>query len=192
MKNPPSKNRTEALRKAQAVRMLLMDVDGVLTDGGIIHGSGGQEFKRFDVQDGMGITLARAGGIRVGIITGRRSEAVVRRSGELHMDVLVQDAHDKQQAFGDVRARYELEDRAVCYVGDDVLDIPLLRRVGFAVAVANAREEVKETADYVTAASGGRGAIREVVELILKSQGRWEGALESTVPGFAPISTEEG
>ena len=184
MKSVNGKKRASYHPKLKAIRMLLMDVDGVLTDGGIILGSDGQEFKRFDVQDGMGITLARAGGIRVGVITGRESEAVRRRSQELHLDILIQNAKDKLETFEEIQNSYDVADEAVCYVGDDVLDIPLMHRVGFAVAVANATDEVKKVSDYVTEAAGGRGAIREIVELILKSQKRWKESLDASVPGL--------
>ena len=136
-------------RKLLKIRMCIMDIDGVLTNGGIILGSNAQEFKIFDVQDGMGITLARKGGLKVGIITGRKSEAVSLRASELHYDALYQGYPDKLEAYKDILGSYVLENDAICYIGDDLLDIPLMQRAGLAVAVANAREEVKKAADYI-------------------------------------------
>ena len=165
-------------RKLKKIRMLVVDVDGVLTDGGIVLGSNGQEFKVFDVQDGMGITLARMGGVKIGIITGRESEAVAVRAQELHCDALYQGSSNKLEAYREVLGHYDYRDEDVCYVGDDVLDISVMGRVGVAVAVANARPEVKKVADYVTKKRGGKGAVREIVELILKSQGKWKTVLQ--------------
>lgn len=157
--------------------MLLMDVDGVLTNGSIILGSSGQEFKIFNVQDGMGITLARMGGLKVGVITGRKSESVTLRAEELHFDVLFQGVQNKMDAYESIIQRYDIQDRDICYIGDDLQDIPVMERAGAGIAVANAREEVKEIADYITRARGGAGAVREAVEEILITQGKWEKVL---------------
>jgi 3-deoxy-D-manno-octulosonate 8-phosphate phosphatase (KDO 8-P phosphatase) len=164
--------------KLKKIKMLLLDVDGVLTDGGIILGSNGQELKVFDVQDGLGITLARSGGMKIGMITGRRSEVVALRAQELHVDALYQGVGDKLDTYTEILDSYGLQDGEVCYVGDDLSDVPVMRRVGVAVAVANAREEVKKVANYITNNNGGRGAVREVVELLLKSKGNWKMVLE--------------
>jgi len=164
-------------KKLKKVRMLLMDVDGVLTDGSIILGTGDMELKCFNVQDGMGITLARYGGIKVGIITGRSSEAVTRRAEELHFDVLFQNARDKMDAYEEILSRYDLPDRQVCFIGDDIQDIAVMEKAGVSVAVANARQEVRDIADYTTKYSGGKGAVREVVEELLIAQGKWEKVL---------------
>ena len=158
--------------------MLLMDVDGVLTDGGIILGNDNQEFKIYDVQDGMGITLARLGGLKVGFLTGRTSEVVVRRAEELHVDICYQGAKSKLDALRDILDRYDLSSKTVCYIGDDVQDMAVLKHVGVAVAVADARPEVRKVADYTTKHPGGKGAIRETVELILKTQNKWNRVLE--------------
>jgi 3-deoxy-D-manno-octulosonate 8-phosphate phosphatase (KDO 8-P phosphatase) len=164
-------------KKLKKVRMLLMDVDGVLTDGSIILGTGNMELKCFNVQDGMGITLARYGDIKVGIITGRSSEAVTRRAEELHFDVLYQNARDKMDAYEEILTRYDLPDRQVCFIGDDIQDIAVMEKAGVSVAVANARQEVRDIADYTTNYSGGKGAVREVVEELLIAQGKWEKVL---------------
>ena len=166
------------IHNLKRVKLILMDVDGVLTDGGIILGSGNQEFKIFDVQDGMGVTLARIAGLKVGLITGRRSEVVERRAKELHMDICYQGVPDKLGPYQEIVKKLNLSDEQVCYMGDDLLEMIILKRVGFSVAVANARPEVKSICDYVTECHGGRGAVRETVELILKGQGKWKTVLE--------------
>ena len=159
--------------------MVLFDVDGVLCSGDITYLDNGTEVKTFDVQDGMGITLARMAGLKTGIITGRESKAIERRAGELKVDYLSQGNFHKIDPYLDILKKSGITDEAVCYVGDDVLDLPILERVGFSVAVANAREEVKAVCDYVTAACGGRGAAREVIDLILKRQHKFDVLLTS-------------
>jgi 3-deoxy-D-manno-octulosonate 8-phosphate phosphatase (KDO 8-P phosphatase) len=179
MTEKQSESLTTLKRKLKKIRMLLMDVDGVLTDGGIVLGSEGREFKIFDAQDGMGIVMLRQGAVKVGFITGRESEAVASRAKDLHIDVLYQGVVSKRNALKEILDRYDLRMADVCYVGDDIQDIAVMEDVGVAVAVANARNEVKRIADYVTNNCGGRGAIREVVELILKSQGKWRNIIRS-------------
>jgi len=159
------------VEKADRVRMLIVDVDGVLTDGRIIYGSGGLELKAFDAQDGLGLKLARRIGLVTAIVTGRTSEAVERRARELEIGEVRQGASNKLGVYEELLGRYAFSDEAVAYVGDDLEDLPVLRRVGFAVAVANAVLEVKREADYVTLREGGRGAVRELVELILEAKG---------------------
>ena len=167
------------IQKLKNIRILLMDVDGVLTDGSIILGAGDQEFKKFDVQDGMGITLARMGGLKVGILTGRQSEAVEKRAKELRVDMLYQGNSNKLVSYLDIVKKDNIPENTICFIGDDLLDLSVLRRVGMGVAVANAREEVKKEADYITEKSGGKGAVREVVELILKAQEKWQSVIEN-------------
>lgn len=163
------------------VKLLILDVDGVLTDGSIILGTGGGEFKVFDVQDGLGITLARRAGLKIGIITGRESESVERRARELKIDSLYQAAFVKIKAFRKMLAELNVDEEAVCYMGDDLLDIPVMKRAGFSVAPPAAREEVMQQADYITLAPGGKGAVREVVELILKTQGRYADTVKKLI-----------
>ncbi|MBN2415806.1 HAD hydrolase family protein [bacterium] len=157
--------------------MIAFDVDGVFTGGDIILGGDGNEYKRFNVQDGMGITLARQAGLKTAVITGRTSEAVTRRAGELRIDAVYQGAGDKLTAWNDLLDSFGLEPRQICYMGDDLLDLTVMRSAGLAAAPANARQEVKDAAQIVTAASGGEGAVRELVEFILKEQGLWTGLL---------------
>jgi 3-deoxy-D-manno-octulosonate 8-phosphate phosphatase (KDO 8-P phosphatase) len=161
--------------------MILFDVDGVLCSGDISYLDTGAEIKTFDVQDGMGITLARMAGLKTGIITGRISKAIERRAEELKMDVLKQGSFNKLNPYEDVKREFEIEDEEICYIGDDVLDMPILNLVGFSVTVPNAREEVKAICDYVTIAVGGRGAVRETIDLILKRQGKFNQLVESLI-----------
>ena len=160
--------------KLKKIKVVAMDVDGVLTDGGIVLGSNDMELKVFDVQDGMGITLARMGGLKTAIITGRESEAVTRRSQELKFDALFQGAKKKKGAFLQLLKKFNVSAQEVCYIGDDLLDLKLIKMSGFGVAVLNARPEVKRAADFITNEYGGRGAVREVVEVILKTQKKWK------------------
>ena len=156
---------------ASNLRMLLLDVDGVMTDGGIILIGQEGEAKRFDVQDGMGINLAKSAGIIVGIITSRTSNVVMRRSKELGIDEVSQGTIHKADALDPLLKKYGIETSEVAYIGDDIQDIPLLKRVGISIAVQNAVPLVKECSLYITQARGGHGAIREVVEWLLDLRG---------------------
>jgi 3-deoxy-D-manno-octulosonate 8-phosphate phosphatase (KDO 8-P phosphatase) len=178
--------KTDFQKKADGIRMLIFDVDGVMTSGGITLGAGGQEFKTFHVQDGMGITLARMAGLRVGMLTGRKSEVVERRARELHVDVLVQGVFQKLPSYLEILESYRLEDSSVCYMGDDLLDLPILERVGLPAAPADAREEVRRACVLVTRRKGGEGAVRELVESLLKNQGKWEAVLQKCRTAQAP------
>jgi 3-deoxy-D-manno-octulosonate 8-phosphate phosphatase (KDO 8-P phosphatase) len=161
-------------QKFEQIKLILFDVDGVLCSGDISYLDSGVEIKTFDVQDGMGITLAHMAGLKTGILTGRKSKAITRRGKELKVTVISQGGFDKWLPFMRIRKKLNLQNQEICYIGDDILDVPVLKAVGFSVAVANAREEVKAVADYVTVASGGRGAVREVIDLILKRQGKFD------------------
>jgi 3-deoxy-D-manno-octulosonate 8-phosphate phosphatase (KDO 8-P phosphatase) len=167
--------------KMNKIKMILMDVDGVLTDGSIILGSGDIEIKSFNVQDGMGITLARLAGLKTGIITGRNSDVVARRAKELKFDVVSQGSFNKYPEFQKIKEEYSVSNEEICYIGDDLLDISILQEVGFSVAPANARDEVKAICDYVTVASGGHGAVREVVDKILIRQGKIDGIIQDLI-----------
>lgn len=160
--------------RIKKIKMLIFDVDGVLTGGEIIIGNNEIELKQFNVQDGMGITLAREAGLKTGIITGRRSEAVVKRSVELKFDVICQGASDKLPALDKIMKDNKLEYDDICYMGDDLLDLSIMKRVGVCASPANARAEVKKISDIVACARGGEGAVREIIELILQIQGKWK------------------
>jgi 3-deoxy-D-manno-octulosonate 8-phosphate phosphatase (KDO 8-P phosphatase) len=156
------------------IRLLLLDVDGVMTDGRIIYDDHGNETKAFDVKDGHGLKLLQRAGIRVGIITGRQSAVVERRALELGIDLVYQGAKDKLLPLRDILQKTGFALEEIAYAGDDLPDLPVLRRVGFAATVADAVDEVKAHVDYVTRAAGGRGAVRELCDLLLKETGRWD------------------
>jgi 3-deoxy-D-manno-octulosonate 8-phosphate phosphatase (KDO 8-P phosphatase) len=165
-------------RRAARIRVLLMDVDGTLTDGHVLllsqpDGSA-LEIKSFGAQDGLGLTLAATGGIRTGVITGRESAAMRRRAKEARIEFVYEACPVKIPVYEEILKITGATDDEVAYVGDDLPDLPVMRRVGLAVAVGNAVHEVKGAAHFVTSRDGGYGAVREVVELILKSQGKWE------------------
>ena len=172
----------DAESRARRVELILMDVDGVLTDGRIMFvpdGRGGMnEVKMFDVQDGVGITFVHRAGLRTGIITGRTSESVAARTKELGIEIVEQGTWNKLETYENVRERVQLDDAKIAFIGDDLQDLPILRRVGFGVGVANARPEVKEVCHLLTERAGGRGAVREALEFILRAQGKWEKILE--------------
>jgi 3-deoxy-D-manno-octulosonate 8-phosphate phosphatase (KDO 8-P phosphatase) len=170
------------LKRAKKVRLLLMDVDGVITDGrvylmSVASAGAAAEMKVFDAHDGAGLKLAHLMGIKTGFITGRSSVAMAQRAHEVSADYLFQGQAEKMNAFRECVRRADVREDEVAYVGDDLPDLPLMERAGLAVAVANATPEVKDAAHYVTKAEGGHGAAREVVELILKAQGKWKAAI---------------
>jgi 3-deoxy-D-manno-octulosonate 8-phosphate phosphatase (KDO 8-P phosphatase) len=161
-------------QRAARIKLFLCDVDGVLTDGSIFIG-GEREFKRFNIRDGLGLVLARRAGIKIGWVSARPSLATKMRAKELKIDFLVQqnDRTSKTGAIEELLAQEKLSWNDVCFVGDDIVDLGPLKRAGFSVAVGDAIAEVKAAADFVTKANGGRGAIREIIEVILKAQGKW-------------------
>jgi 3-deoxy-D-manno-octulosonate 8-phosphate phosphatase (KDO 8-P phosphatase) len=164
--------------RAKKIRVLIMDVDGVLTDGHVWllsrRDGTASELKGFSAYDGAGLKMARAAGLRTGVITGRESTAVAQRARECEIEFVYQGRATKLGAFEDILRATGASDGEVAYVGDDLPDLPLLQRAGLAVAVANAVPEVKRAAHYVTVRPGGDGAVREVIELIVKTQGKWE------------------
>ena len=161
-------------RRCEAIELLVLDVDGVLTDGSIIYADDGVEVKAFHVRDGSGLKLWHQAGKRSALITGRSSPAVEVRAAELGVGFVTQGASAKLPAYRELLARAGARPEEVCYVGDDLPDLPPLRHCGLAVAVADACAEVRAEAHYVTRAPGGRGAVREAVELILRCQGHWQ------------------
>lgn len=160
--------------KCTAIRLILSDVDGVLTDGRLVYDNAGVESKQFHIRDGQGIRLWQQAGLHFGIITARTSEIVKLRAEELGIAIVRQGAQDKLAAVRDIATEHGLSLSAVCYIGDDLPDLAPIQSVGLGVAVADAAEEVRQAATYVTSQPGGRGAVRELVELILKNTGRWE------------------
>lgn len=165
-------------KRAAQIKIILMDVDGTMTDGSVTllsqpDGSA-LEIKTFDAHDGQGLTLAHTAGLRTGCITGRESTALLRRAREMKMDFVYMKIALKMPAYEDILQKAGVPDSAVAFIGDDLPDIPLMRRVGLAVAVGDAVPEVKKAAHYTTKAHAGRGAVREAIELILKSKGIFE------------------
>ncbi|MCH7762070.1 HAD hydrolase family protein [candidate division TA06 bacterium] len=160
--------------RAQKIKLLILDVDGVLTDGRIIYGDAGDELKCFDVQDGLGIYLLSKVGIQTVIITAKKSPVVRRRARDSHIAKVYQNAPDKWKAYQKVRKKFRVTDEEVCFIGDDLLDLPILLQAGLAVSVPNAVAEVRSRSHYITQREGGRGAVREVVDFILKSQEKYE------------------
>jgi 3-deoxy-D-manno-octulosonate 8-phosphate phosphatase (KDO 8-P phosphatase) len=161
--------------RAAKIELLLLDVDGVLTDGGIVYADDGRELKRFHVRDGSGLKLWQSAGKRVAIVSGRTSPTVDRRAAELGIAPVLQGCSEKLPAFEAVLAATGLSAEQVCAVGDDIPDLPVLRKAGLAVAVADACPEARGVADYVTALPGGYGAVRDAVEWLCKLQGTWAG-----------------
>ncbi|AOV17946.1 hypothetical protein BJI67_13540 [Acidihalobacter aeolianus] len=164
----------DIVERARAVRLMIFDVDGVLTDGRLILGDDGQEYKAFNSKDGHGMRMLADSGVALAILTGRSSRVVERRAADLGIDHVVQGRRDKLPAFEELLARIGLSAEAVAYVGDDIVDLPVMRRVGLAMAVADAAAEVRTHAHWVTAAAGGRGAAREACELVMRAQGQYE------------------
>ncbi|MFP3868335.1 MAG: KdsC family phosphatase [Desulfobacteraceae bacterium] len=170
----PAAYSAEVWNRARSIRLLLLDVDGVLTDGRIIYTDSGQELKFFHVRDGHGIKLAQRSGIEVALITGRHSEVVNHRARDLGITRIFQAVRDKIAILKELLDILSLEPRQVAAMGDDLVDLALLRQVGLAIAVADAVPEVQVAAHWVTSFPGGRGAVREACELLLKAQGSWD------------------
>jgi 3-deoxy-D-manno-octulosonate 8-phosphate phosphatase (KDO 8-P phosphatase) len=188
-----------AQARAQKIKLLLFDVDGVLTDGKLFflpNSAASQqnvvqrkaqstssmiEFKGFHAHDGASISLARLGGIKTGLITKRISETVALRARDLKLEYVYQGVHDKRTCFNEIVQKAGLKPEEAAFVGDDVVDLPAMRAGGLAIAVKNARAEVKREAHYVTAHAGGEGALRDAVEFILKAQSKWKGALKDYI-----------
>lgn len=164
------KNSRTLTAKLRRIRMLLLDVDGVLTDGGLYYSADGIELKRFHAHDGYGVVLARRHGLKVGLISGRSTPIVDARAAVLHIEDVIQGTEDKVSAMRTLQKKYGYADEEFAFVGDELFDMPLLQTVGFSAAPKNARPEVKNVVHYVTATSGGEGVAREIVELILKAQ----------------------
>ncbi len=165
-------------QRCQPIELVLSDVDGVLTDGRLVFDNQGIESKRFHIHDGMGIKLWQKAGYRVGLVTMRSSHIVRARAAELDIRIVRQAADDKLATVEQILAEFDLAPQQACYLGDDLPDLSVIRAVGLGVAVADARDEVRQVADYVTSVPGGAGAVRETIELILKAQRRWNDVVQ--------------
>jgi 3-deoxy-D-manno-octulosonate 8-phosphate phosphatase (KDO 8-P phosphatase) len=168
---------TELITRARAVKVLIFDVDGVLTDGSLFYGDDGQEYKAFNSRDGHGIKMLRDTGVATAILTGRSSQVVLHRARNLGITRIIQGAHDKLTAYEAMLAETGLKAEETAYMGDDLVDLPVLRRCGLACTVPDAPAEVLARAHYVAQAGAGRGAAREVCELIMRAQGTWAAQL---------------
>ncbi|MBI1911857.1 MAG: HAD-IIIA family hydrolase [Deltaproteobacteria bacterium] len=162
------------IEKIRPVRLFIFDVDGVLTDGRIIYNDSGQETKFFDVRDGHGIKLLMRAGIEVGILSARESNVVKYRADNLGIELVYLGRKDKLSAFEEILKSKSITPKEIAYMGDDIIDLPVIKRVGFSATVADGVDEVKAMADYVAAKKGGRGAVREVAEVVLKAKGKWD------------------
>ena len=170
---------SSAFKAAQKVKLVLLDVDGVLTDGRLYYGNAGEELKAFDIQDGLGIKLLQHAGIKVGIITGRSSVLVERRAKELGIDPLIQGREDKLTALNELLEKMTFDLEEIAFVGDDLPDLAIIRRVGLGITPANGNHLIASQALWQTKKSGGNGAVREVAELILSAQSKLESVLAS-------------
>jgi 3-deoxy-D-manno-octulosonate 8-phosphate phosphatase (KDO 8-P phosphatase) len=165
--------------RCRTLKLILSDVDGVLTDGTVLLLPDGREAKSFHIRDGLGIVLAHRAGLRTGLISGRRSEAVARRAAELGMTIVLQGIEDKGAALREILAAESLRPEQVAYMGDDVTDLPVLSEVGLSAAPADAPMEVRNAAFMITTAPGGKGCLRELIEAILKARGDWDRVLHA-------------
>jgi len=164
--------------KARKIKLLILDVDGVLTDGRIVYDNFGDELKFFNVTDGLGVFLLRKAGIKTVIITAKKTKAVLKRAKDMRV-AEVYSNHHKLGIYKKVLRKFHVKDEEVCFMGDDLLDLPLIKRAGRAVSPPNAVDEVRNLSHYTTQKHGGKGAVRELIELILKSQGLWDKAISA-------------
>lgn len=166
--------KSKVFEKAKKIKLLILDVDGVLTDGSIILDNEGNEYKSFHVRDGHGIKMLIRAGVQVALITGRQSKVVARRAHELGITEVFQKCFNKAVAYDTLLKKYGLSDQEIAYVGDDIVDAPIMTKVGLPVSVSDSVEEIKKYALVVTKNRGGRGAVREVADVILKAKGLWQ------------------
>ncbi|MDD4980301.1 MAG: HAD-IIIA family hydrolase [Candidatus Omnitrophica bacterium] len=164
----------ELIEKAKRVRLLMLDVDGVLTDGRIIYDSHGRDMKFFDCHDGLGVYLLKKSGIPTILITAKGSRAIAPRARDMRVEAVFENISPKTKALDKILKKYKVDISEICFAGDDLVDLGLMKKVGFPIAVFNAAPEIKQAAAYITLKQGGRGAVREIAELILKAQGKWE------------------
>jgi 3-deoxy-D-manno-octulosonate 8-phosphate phosphatase (KDO 8-P phosphatase) len=168
----------DVLDKAKKIKLIIFDVDGVLTDGSLFFGDDGQEYKAFNSLDGHGMKMLQQSGVEIGVITGRTSDVVMHRMKNLNITHIYQGKADKLPAFEELSAKLNLQAEEVAYVGDDVVDLPIMIRVGLAISVPSAHELAKKHAHWITSRSAGAGAARDVCELIMKAQGNYDRAME--------------
>ncbi|MBU2540613.1 MAG: HAD hydrolase family protein [Candidatus Omnitrophica bacterium] len=165
------------LAKAKKIKLLMLDVDGVLTDGRIIYDSSGRDLKLFDVQDGLGVYLLSLMGIKTVLVTAKGSSVITPRAKSMRVAAVYKDIFPKTKVLESVKKRFRVSVDAICFVGDDLVDYSIMKKCGLSIAVSNACKEIKQIAHFTTKKAGGRGAVREVVEILLKAQGLWKKAL---------------
>ncbi len=159
------------------IKLIILDVDGVLTDGKIITGSDGTEYKNFNVRDGTGVTLGHYAGLQFAIISGRYSKVISIRAKELGIKYIFQDVKEKIKAYEDLKKKIKLKDDQICFIGDEIIDIPVMEKCGFAAVPYDCVDEIKKYADYICRRKGGDGCVREIIEMIIKAHGLWEKTL---------------
>jgi 3-deoxy-D-manno-octulosonate 8-phosphate phosphatase (KDO 8-P phosphatase) len=168
----------ELKQKIKKIKLVILDVDGVLTDGKIIYSGLKNDTKEFDVKDGFGVTLLHRAGIAAVILSARASKSIKRRALDMHLSAVYQNAYEKLKVYNKILKRFKLQNEQVCFMGDDLVDLPVLRRVGLSICTSCSIDEIKKEADYVTKNKGGSGAVREIADLILKTQGKWQKVTE--------------
>lgn len=162
------------LEKAKRIKLLILDVDGVLTDGKIIYDSKGRDLKNFCVKDGLGVYLLKRAGIPTVILTARGSKTIRLRARDMQVEEIFEDVERKAELLDKITRKYGVNTDEICFVGDDLVDLSIMKRIGLPIAVKNACKEIKDVSFYITEAEGGKGAVREVAEFILKAKGKWE------------------
>lgn len=173
----PGASSSQLTERIKKIKLLILDVDGVLTDGRIIYDSQGRDSKFFNVHDGLGVYLLRRAGIKTILITAKGSKTIRHRARDMRVEEFYQDIFPKTEVLEKILKKHKVNKDEICFIGDDLVDLCIMKEVGLPVAVENAALEVKDTACYITRKSGGRGAVREVAELILRTQNRWEEAI---------------
>ena len=163
--------------KIKKIKLLILDVDGVLTDGRIVYDSKGRDSKFFDVHDGLGVSLLRRAGLRTILITAKGSKTIKPRAKDMRVEEYYEDVFPKTKVLDKILLKHSVTNDEICFIGDDLVDLSIMKAVGFPVAVANASEDIKAASSYITQKKGGRGAVRETAELILKTQGKWQKAI---------------
>ncbi|HAH20061.1 MAG: hypothetical protein A2Y00_09170 [Omnitrophica WOR_2 bacterium GWF2_43_52] len=164
--------------KIKKIKLLILDVDGVLTDGRIVYDSKGRDSKFFDVHDGLGVSLLRRAGLRTILITAKGSKTIKPRAKDMRVEEYYEDVFPKTKVLDKILLKHSVTNDEICFIGDDLVDLSIMKAIGFPVAVANASDDIKAVASYITQKTGGRGAVREVAELILKTQDKWDEAIK--------------
>lgn len=183
----------DAYNRAKKIKMIILDVDGVLTDGSIAIGQDGELFKSFNVRDGLGITLAQKHGIKTAIITGRKSKMLAYRAKELKINAFYQDKKNKIPAYRELQQEFNLQPEEIAYIGDDLFDLAVMNDVGFPATVNDATDEAKSVSIFISDFAGGKGAVRQIIEFILKAQGKWQAIVDSylTIDAVEKLNTDK-